>query len=635
MNSKINLTKIIHEEYNRAILLREQSKEFERVVNNLPGVQKRKVTDGMQYFVPLQAKSKRSVGATPDTLVLNPDGTAQKKIQGTKYTYKFIPNNIVIFQTGTRIGTLKVINNEVVLNIEEVTNDSNWIDTLQTVLDWAGLVPVYGDAIDIVNGIIYAAREKYFDAALSLIAVIPVVGSVAKLGIKNIGKPVAKVARGVFIGSKASRYRATEKFWDVINKSGVIDQKVLRGLSNGLDEMGSYIRQTKSYSKKFGIDSPQFSKALDEISDFFKNSETILSKSVSRSTKASKFAEKQLIDLARKVPVFNTVAKDLVKHPGWFRRTFRAFSLNPLKMRRLRILFDINPNKLNDISKYLRKSFDDKLINPQNAGDLLLIAKSIPFNKMKDIKFPFDTGAFRVKNYKLNFGDLINNLKSPDEFKIFGEELAKLDSKTYEQFAKNIIEVAKEENTLLYFTRLGNQSLNMKAILDPKQYMEALFKDKRVGSTLLSMANDYYRNIRFLGKKQLDIISNEVEEIMDEMGISASSGPFKTDSVDNMDSVFMAVPIESIKEAVGEEQYQSAKKITINNVLKPLSQLLTMWKIVDIQFRPEIEETIMKYEDQIPKVIEQRKLEVDERKLLQQIYDKNQKERFSKSSKKQ
>ena len=79
MNSKINLTKIIHEEYNRAILLREQSKEFEKVVNNLPGVQKRKVTDGMQYFVPLQAKSKRSVGATPDTLILNPDGTAQKK----------------------------------------------------------------------------------------------------------------------------------------------------------------------------------------------------------------------------------------------------------------------------------------------------------------------------------------------------------------------------------------------------------------------------------------------------------------------------------------------------------------------------------------------------------------------------
>ena len=30
-------------------------------------------------------------------LILNPDGTAQKKIQGTKYTYKFFPNNIVIF----------------------------------------------------------------------------------------------------------------------------------------------------------------------------------------------------------------------------------------------------------------------------------------------------------------------------------------------------------------------------------------------------------------------------------------------------------------------------------------------------------------------------------------------------------
>lgn len=58
-------------------------------------------------------------------------------------------------------------------------------DVIQTIGDWAGLIPGYGDLIDVVNAIGYFSRGKKFEGCLSLIAIVPVVGSVIKLGVKN------------------------------------------------------------------------------------------------------------------------------------------------------------------------------------------------------------------------------------------------------------------------------------------------------------------------------------------------------------------------------------------------------------------------------------------------------------------
>ena len=56
------------------------------------------------------------------------------------------------------------------------------LDTIQTVMDVAGFIPGVGDWIDLVNGSIYAARGDWTNAGLSLIAVIPLVGSLAAMG---------------------------------------------------------------------------------------------------------------------------------------------------------------------------------------------------------------------------------------------------------------------------------------------------------------------------------------------------------------------------------------------------------------------------------------------------------------------
>jgi len=57
-----------------------------------------------------------------------------------------------------------------------LTNDQA-LDILQTALDVVGLIPGPGDAADLVNASIYAAREQYGLAALSILCLIPAIGS--------------------------------------------------------------------------------------------------------------------------------------------------------------------------------------------------------------------------------------------------------------------------------------------------------------------------------------------------------------------------------------------------------------------------------------------------------------------------
>ncbi|WP_161487963.1 hypothetical protein, partial [Paenibacillus glacialis] len=50
------------------------------------------------------------------------------------------------------------------------------LDITQVVLDVAGLIPGIGEAADLLNAGIYAARGDYANAALSAAAAIPFVG---------------------------------------------------------------------------------------------------------------------------------------------------------------------------------------------------------------------------------------------------------------------------------------------------------------------------------------------------------------------------------------------------------------------------------------------------------------------------
>ena len=122
-----------------------------------------------------------------------------------------------------------------------------WLDTLQTILDFAGLIPVFGDALDLINAVIYFVRGKYFEGFLSLIAIIPVVGSVISLGVKGAFKGVKTAIGGSKILSKVGASNLVGRWW----LKG--DSKAIKELADQLLETGAITaNQLRQIEKAFG-----------------------------------------------------------------------------------------------------------------------------------------------------------------------------------------------------------------------------------------------------------------------------------------------------------------------------------------------------------------------------------------------
>ena len=78
------------------------------------------------------------------------------------------------------------------------TEHDSWttfLDAAQTGLDLAGLVPGLGEAADLLNAGIHVARGNYGEAALSIAAMVPVLGAAATAG--KLGTKAAKMATKV------------------------------------------------------------------------------------------------------------------------------------------------------------------------------------------------------------------------------------------------------------------------------------------------------------------------------------------------------------------------------------------------------------------------------------------------------
>lgn len=130
-----------------------------------------------------------------------------------------------------------------------------WLDTLQTVLDFAGLIPIIGDALDVINAIIYFWREKYFEGFLSLIAIIPVVGSVISLGVKGAFKGIKTAVGGSKILSKVGASNLVGRWWlkgdpkaikelaDKLLATKAITARQLRDIEKAFGSFGNLLRK--------------------------------------------------------------------------------------------------------------------------------------------------------------------------------------------------------------------------------------------------------------------------------------------------------------------------------------------------------------------------------------------------------
>ncbi len=91
---------------------------------------------------------------------------------------------------------------------------SKFLDVIQFIVDFVGLIPGIGDVIDLVNAILYLLRGRWADALLSFIAFIPIVGSVIAI-ISRETRRLVKANKLLKMARKV--YKTGKKMKGVVN----------------------------------------------------------------------------------------------------------------------------------------------------------------------------------------------------------------------------------------------------------------------------------------------------------------------------------------------------------------------------------------------------------------------------------
>lgn len=210
---------------------------------------------------------------TPPSLICTPSSPSDKckpgtiskfawVTQGSKYGYIQLPS----------LGTLEPEKEKA------PEKENKTLDTIQTVLDWLGLVPYIGDAIDAINAIIYFIRGKYLEGALSLVAIIPFVGSVLAISLKTGLKAIkgsTKIIKGLFKTKGAMKNSKTAmKAFKSAALQGKVTGKQLKALAYFGPGMAKKIKRAKKYINKVPVGEgtkKQFLSKMDEMANGLKN----------------------------------------------------------------------------------------------------------------------------------------------------------------------------------------------------------------------------------------------------------------------------------------------------------------------------------------------------------------------------
>jgi hypothetical protein len=112
------------------------------------------------------------------------------------------------------------------------------LDTAQGVLDLAGMIPVVGDTLDIVNGLIYLARGRPLEAGISQAAMLPIFGSLSP-----VAKRVVQLSRELEHVEDSARF--LRELCDLAQQAGRHQQHLpgLRSQLELLEQQAQALRQ--------------------------------------------------------------------------------------------------------------------------------------------------------------------------------------------------------------------------------------------------------------------------------------------------------------------------------------------------------------------------------------------------------
>ena len=241
------------------------------------------------------------------TKIVNVAKTAVKTVVTKNATVKTTPKNVNEMTPEELKETMATCREEM-------------LDGLQTALDWIGIIPVFGDAFDVLNGIIYMLRGKYVDGLISFASAALSVAAdtilkplrYAKNGIKEIFETIVKKLPD--LPSAASKIlkglaKTVDGLWLVGRK---LKDSIIKGINTVIDFIVRHATEAWNYLKKKTVSKVAVktaSKQLKLYKRFGVGSYSALRKRVKEELKDE--------ILEDSVEVHHLIEKRLIQKLGW------------------------------------------------------------------------------------------------------------------------------------------------------------------------------------------------------------------------------------------------------------------------------------------------------------------------------
>ena len=373
------------------------------------------------------------------------------------------------------------------------TDTNRALDILQTILDWVGFIPGWGDIIDAINAIIYFIRGRQLEGYLSLIAIIPVVGSGLKLAFKGTIQSIGGAIAFNKILKQAQRGNVTglADFYRVALDSGKLNKVQLSQLANYGDEVAKLLVAGKSsigtIEQALKLDPStlkQVYKQIDEMAALVRNTTAIPAKQ-SLKMPGGNLLKKGVDAIAK--PAGNIINTTLNI------ATFGGFSSAMNLVKKLGIS--------NRELIQLRKAMDVKFVKQVENSTLLTTSL---FKQLKRPSAAQSVGDIGVPPWLWS--------KKTKDIDAWFDNLKKTDPMKWKQVSNNVANASKSVENPYYVKMASNYFQQAGNIFQPGAVFSANKGD--ILSSLVKL--DTYR---LSNPKNLDIVANEIEDLAEKIGL--------------------------------------------------------------------------------------------------------------------
>lgn len=373
---------------------------------------------------------------------------------------------------------------------KKAKSDSEYgMDIFQTILDWLGFIPGYGDIIDAINAIMYFSRGKNIDGFLSLIAIIPVVGSGIKLSFKGAIQSIQGTIafNKVLKQAKAGNITALADFYRKALEMGKLDKVQLRQIAQYGDTTAAALLGLKQ--NILSTAGKGVHKQLDETAKLIRD---LTSNAINQSTKkAPGIFAKGAAYVGRKAKGFVNTSLNVATFGGW------GVAKNLVKK------LGIGTREL----KQLQKAVDVKYIKQIESDSVLT---TMMFKQLKRPSGSQAVGQLGIPPWLWS--------KQTKDISAWFENLKNTDPMKWKQVSNSIAQQTIASNNPYYVKFAGNYFQQASGILTPGTVFKA-----NAGDILPSLLKlDTYR---LSNPKNLDIVANEIEDLAEKIGLDPQDDP--------------------------------------------------------------------------------------------------------------